>query len=515
MPDYAVIYIPQFSLQAVLRHETELWSKPVVVVDPSPRTPLIFEMTEPARAAGITEGLSPTQAMARCAGVLIRQRSLAQEEAAQSALLQCAYAFSPHLEMTAPGVCTLDLHNLAALAGADRAVIEAWGRKVQEALARINLSVAVGVGATPNVARHAARWGCGLEIVEAPDAFMATLPVAALEPSSDVGMLLQRWGIRTVGELLALGHESLSARLGLEALALYAAASSQTVRPLNLVCPAEQFEESFEFNPEVETLDPLLFLLRRFVDQLSQRLEPRGFAAAELLLKLGLESGQNNVSRLRLPQPTRQPNVLFRTLHTYLDSLRTDSAIRAVTLTVVPTRNQEKQLGLFETILPDPHQFQETLARLSAVLGPDRVGTPELENSHRPDAFHLTAPDFENAPLPEEEELPIRVLPLRRFRPSIPAQVECEPEGASPKAGSDARVSGQAERRVGRRPISVCCSVVNGKLKIVVGPWRSSGQWWEPDMDWEREEWDAATSDGQVIRLVHQPDGWFVEGVVD
>ncbi len=27
--------------------------------------------------------------------------------------------------------------------------------------------------------------------------------------------------------------------------------------------------------------------------------------------------------------------------------------------------------------------------------------------------------------------------------------------------------------------------------------------------------WDAATQDGQVIRLVRQPDGWFVEGVVD
>ena len=173
---YAVIYVPQFSLQAVLRHEPEQWAKPVVLVDPALRTPLICEVTEPARVAGVTQGLTPTQAMARCAHVLVRPRSLSQENAATTALLQCAYAFSPHLEASAPGLCTLDLHNLAALAGADRTALDAWGRKLQGVLAGVQLSVAVGLGATPNVARHAARWASGMEIVEAPDAFMAALP---------------------------------------------------------------------------------------------------------------------------------------------------------------------------------------------------------------------------------------------------------------------------------------------------------------------------------------------------
>jgi protein ImuB len=514
---YAVIYVPRFSLQAVLRHEPGLWAKPVVLVDPTLRTPLICEVTEPARTAGITQGLTPTQAMARCAHVLIRPRSLSQENAATTALFQCAYAFSPHLEATAPGLCTLDLHNLAALAGAGRTVLEAWGRKLQVVLAGVQLSVAVGLGGTPNIARQAVRWGSGMEIVEAPNAFMAALPVAALEPSAEVALLLQRWGIRTVGELLALGQDALTARLGLEALALFAAASSTADRPLHLVHPTECFEESFDFNPEIETLEPLLFLLRRFVDHLSQRLEPRGLVAEELVLKLTLESGENVISRLRLPQPTRQPEILFRTLHTFLETLRTASAVKSVALTVLPTPGRQKQLGLFETVLSDPHQFQETLARLTAVLGPDRVGTPALENSHRPDAFRLAAPDFENAPIPLEKErsTPRHVLPIRRFRPSIKAEVECEQPEGTPRETSPLTDSPPQQNAAGfNRPVSVRCSVTRGKLKILVGPWRASGNWWEPD-GWEREEWDAATSDGQVIRLVHQPDGWFVEGVID
>src|SRR5262245_45857210 len=148
---FAVAHVPQFSLQAALRHEPELWSKPVALVDPAARPSVVTERTEPAAAAGVTPGLTPTQAMARCSGILIRPRSLAQETAAGTALLQCSYGFSPHLEATAPGVCTLDLRGLAALSGADQSMLEKWAVRLQQACARLQLSVAVGLSSTPDV----------------------------------------------------------------------------------------------------------------------------------------------------------------------------------------------------------------------------------------------------------------------------------------------------------------------------------------------------------------------------
>ena len=506
---FAVVYVPQFALQAALRHEPELWERPVALVDSDSRTPVVCEATEPARAAGVSNGLTPTQTMARCGSVVIRPRSARQESAATSAILQCAYAFSPHLETTAPGICTLDLRGIAAVSGLDSAGLEKWAGKLQRTLANVRLSASIGLGSAPNVAQHAARWGKGIEIVENPAPFIARLPIAALEPSPEVAVLLRRWGIRTVGELLALGQEALTERLGLEAWGLFAAASSATTRPLHLVHPTERFEESFEFAPEIETLEPLLFLLRRFVDQLSQRLQPRGFAAETLVLTLSLSSGEKVVCRVRMPQPTREPDVLFRTLHTCLETVRTESPVKSAALTVLPTPDEQKQLGLFETVLSDPRQFQETLARLTAVLGPDRVGTPALENSHRSDAFRLTTPDFENAPIPvaPPRSILVHATPIRRFRPAIQAEVECETKPGS-ITPSHCAPTGQP------RPVSIRCSVARGKLRMIIGPWRASGNWWEPGA-WEREEWDAAMSDGQVIRLVHQPGGWFVEGVID
>src|ERR1051326_7190120 len=301
---FAVIYIPRFALQAALRHEPELGSKPIALVDPERTTPLVCDLTDAARQRGVSEGLTPTQAMARCAELSVRHRSVAQEIAAGHAVLQCAWGFSPHIEATAPGVCTLDLRGLAILSEDDPGAMSGWAAHLRAALAGQQLRVRVGIGPTPNLARHAARWADGIEIVRDPKAFIASLPVAALEPSSDVTTVLQKWGIRTVGELLALGQEALVDRLGLEALALCAAASTSVVRPLNLVRPSERFEESFEFETAIETIEPLLFVLRRFVDQLSQRLEWVGVAAELLVLRLRLESGDSLERRLPIPPPT-------------------------------------------------------------------------------------------------------------------------------------------------------------------------------------------------------------------
>ncbi|MGE3312629.1 MAG: DNA polymerase Y family protein, partial [Limisphaerales bacterium] len=401
---YAVLQVPRFALQAVLRHEPPLRTRPVALVDPDTTPPRVVEATPSALEQGVSAGLTAPQALARCRVVSIRARVAAQETAATEALLQCAYGFSPHIESTAPGVITLDLRGLielrpanggasAGAEGSEDRALDAWGERLRSAVASLGLDARVGVGPTPNVARHAARWGRGggggvepgVRVVTDPAEFVAGLPVAALEPSTHVVEILQGWGIRTVGELLVLGQASLAERLGLEALGLFAAASVTACRPLKLVKPAERFEETHEFDPGIETLEPLLFLLRRFTESLVRRMEAFGWVVGELRLGLWLESGRMLESRLRVPQPSRRADVLFRMLHTHLEPLRTDSSIVRVGLAAEATRPEQRQFGLFECALRDPNQFQETLARLAALVGADRVGSPVREDSHRPD----------------------------------------------------------------------------------------------------------------------------------
>src|SRR5256885_16145131 len=84
--------------------------------------------------------------------------------------------------------------------------------------------------------------------------------------------ILHKWGIHTLGQLAALDKEDLAARLGSEAVRMWERANGQSNRPLKLVRPPESFEESFEFENEIETAEPLLFMLCRFLQQLSVRL---------------------------------------------------------------------------------------------------------------------------------------------------------------------------------------------------------------------------------------------------
>src|SRR6188768_3495000 len=98
---FAAILISDFALHAVLRQEPDLRERPVALIDPALLKPVIIQLTAAARVVGVSEGLTPSQAMARCAELLIKTRSLVHEQAATDILLQTAYAFSPNIEATA------------------------------------------------------------------------------------------------------------------------------------------------------------------------------------------------------------------------------------------------------------------------------------------------------------------------------------------------------------------------------------------------------------------------------
>src|SRR5713101_6248939 len=201
--------------------------------------------------------------------------------------------------------------------------------------------------------------------------------------------ILHKWGIHTLGQLVALDKEQLGARLGPEAVRMWERANGQSNRPLRLVRPPESFEESFEFENEIETAEPLLFMLRRFLEQLAVRLSGIYFAAKELTLRITFANKQQYERCFKIPQPTNDVDLLFRMLHTHLENFKSEYPITAVSLDAHPTKAPKEQFGLFETTLRNPNQLTETLARLTALLGADRVGTPVLEETHRPDAFHL------------------------------------------------------------------------------------------------------------------------------
>jgi len=232
--------------------------------------------------------------------------------------------------------------------------------------------------------------------------------------------ILHQWGIHTLGQLAALPRDDLAARLGVRAVELWERANGRAERILKLVSPPESFIESFEFDNEIETIEPLLFILRRFLQQLATRLNAIYLVAKELRLGITFADKSHYERIFKIPQPTNNEDILFRMLHTHLENFTSKHPIVAIELEAQPSRSVRQQFGLFETALRDPVQLHETLARLVGLLGADRVGTPVLEETHRPDAFRMEPFAWEFGPSrtgifarDDEENGPNSTLSLR------------------------------------------------------------------------------------------------------
>src|SRR5881409_591552 len=110
--------------------------------------------------------------------------------------------------------------------------------------------------------------------------------------AQEIFAILHKWGIHTLGQLAALDKQQLGARLGPEAVRMWERANGQSNRLLKLVRPPESFEERFEFENEIETAEPLLFMLRRFLEQLSLRLSAIYLVTRELTLRISFSNSR-------------------------------------------------------------------------------------------------------------------------------------------------------------------------------------------------------------------------------
>lgn len=477
---FAALWIPCFRLQAALRHRPALWEKPVaVVVEES----VLVEMTGAAEAHGVLPGMTPAQGLARCMELEILPRSPDQERALSELLQGAAEGISPWVEQTAPDVCTADLQGCREDAGR-------LGKAVAGRLKGWGVEMRVGVAENPDLALLAARVttaGEPVRVVLQSRTFLHGLPLAVLEPTEKTAAILKGWGIHTLGALARLKRDEVAARLGPEGTVLWDRACGRATRLLKLVRPLERFEETFDFEHELDSAQPLLFMLRRFVEQLAGRLEMAGRVAAVMRITLPLADGSRYERELRIPSPTADVAVLFRMIETHFETIRLESPPTGVRLVMEPVKAEHQQTRLFENVLRDPNRFAETLGRMIAVVGEGRVGVPVRLASHRPDQFVLKMPEFGPSRVAQPGERAVG-LPLRRFRPPVPARVQ----------------------RYGERPQFVVSELVHGGVVQVMGPYRLSGAWWE--QGWQTEEWDVQLENGALYRLSWDGAVWQVEG---
>jgi nucleotidyltransferase/DNA polymerase involved in DNA repair len=170
---FAAIYLPDFALQAALRHQPELQRGPVAVLTGEEAHATILQVTLGAAEAGVNAGMTPSQGLARCLSLTIKARAFEQEKIAGEILLHHATTLSPEIEATAPGVCTVRFTSRKNC----RENLE----RVVRQLAKLHLTAQAGLAATPDLSFLAACLARPILEIDDPEKFLAPLPIETLE----------------------------------------------------------------------------------------------------------------------------------------------------------------------------------------------------------------------------------------------------------------------------------------------------------------------------------------------
>jgi protein ImuB len=530
---FACIYIPNFPVAAALRHEPELASRPVAILEGQPPLEKIIAVNEKAANLGISPGMAKSQGEL-CAELALRSRSCLQESAAHAALLDCAQSFSPCVEDSACDTALLDLAGMESLFGPFPEI----SRAIADRAAALGLAADVAAASNPDAARLAARGFPGITVIpvgkEAEQ--LGSLPVEVLfpdrlhgDPKKQADRLLEtldRWGIRNLRALAALPEIALSERLGQEGLRLQQLSRGTISRTLVPVEAPLVFEEAIELDYPITLLEPLAFLLNRLLEQICARLSSRALCTQELRLTLELNSSvcleddsrfnrqskinnQNFLRTLRLPLPMLDIRVFLKLLQLDLQAHPPGAAIVKIHLAAEPARPRSGQGGLFLPSSPEPEKLELTLARIAALVGEGKVGALELLDTHHPAGFRMRrfaalAPQKTSRDANSASEKDSAITALRHFRPPLRADVDLQ--------------DGQPAHLVCRK------KEIQGNVLWRAGPWRFSGDWWDHEA-WARDEWDIALQNSvrqngetlSLYRLVHDllGGGWFVEGTYD
>jgi len=133
-------------------------------------------------------------------------------------------------------------------------------------------------------------------------------------------------------------------------------------------------------------MDSLLFIGARMIDCLVTRAAGHALSLASLTVMMKLEGSRIHHGKIRPALPSTNRKFLLKLLQLEIAAHPPPAAVISLTLTAEAGLNSKVQLGLFAPQTPEPSRLDVTLARLKAIVGDDRVGSPELDDTHLPAA---------------------------------------------------------------------------------------------------------------------------------
>lgn len=496
---------------------------------------------------GVRAGMTLAEARARCASLDVRVwdgSAITREALRTTAALLVA---SPQVTPVAgaPGLWWVGASGFDELGG-ERNLARTLLRIARLWHPRARVAIANSC-----VAARAATWSNEQEspimvIPHGGDAtFLSAAPLSLIPMEDDLRESLLALGLRTAGAFAALEPGDVESRWGATGLAAWRLTRGEDRRRPVLARSEARRSVSVELPASVQTLDPLVFLLRAALDRLVRELVRDGRAAASVAITLQMDDGLDSllpggmsrtVTREARPaRPLARTAPLLERCRLLLDSWRLDAPVAGMTVSIPATAPLAAEQGdLLAPAWHDPDTLETALERLRLELGNDVVVRPVAYDTHRPDraggwevraAFRVQASKVSERPdAPGGADV--------RSQRNATAPTATPGRGvASTSATSGAHGQRGANAPVATRlleppePATVTCDGVvpvtlrwrNHYLTVnrATGPERLSGEWWKGGF--ARDYWRCETTQGALTLFRDRMRGgsWWVSGWED
>ncbi|MGA7617278.1 MAG: hypothetical protein WBX15_19105, partial [Thermoanaerobaculia bacterium] len=352
--------------------------------------------------------------------------------------------------------------------------------------------------------------------------FLAPLPLERLGPEMKIAATLRRWGIESIGQLANLPEGEVATRLGELGRALHCCSRGIDTRPLIPRQAPPEFREGMDFEWPIVTLEPFLFMANAALDRLMRRMEGHGYSCRTIEVALRLEPEGFHVRAIDLPAPTRDVKTILTLIRLDLESAPPGAPVTGFTFIAHPDRPREGQLSIFGPSELSPDLLATTVAKIAAMVGADRVGTPRTIDAWRPERYGIARYDPPSPPSVRRAPRRWRgLLAVRVFRP--PLAVEVISDGAAPSNGGTFALGDLHLREIHTirnvskqegytpRPLEI-----HGAVRVASGPWSLEEGWWSDDPV-ERDYWDVEMVGGGIYRVYRaRAEGeWYVDGIYD
>ncbi len=519
-----------------------------------------------ARAEGVERHQRRRDAQSRCPGLVVLDHDPAGEARAFESVPAALEALTPRIEITYPGACAFPTRGPSRYHGGDEALAEKAAALAAEVLAGRG-PVRVGVADGPfaaalaarrsSVARHPSAGGhlsarnvrprLSASTVVAPGGspgFLAPLSLRVLaEQGGPAGPelvdVLERLGVRTLGDLAALPVAEVVGRFGAEGRVAHRLARGLDERPPVTAPPPAELALAAEIDPPAERVEAVAFVARGLVDDLQARLAAAGSACTRLVIGAETEHGEVHERVWRTEGTFTALAVADRVrwqlggwLHA--GAHRPSGGLSRLWLApdeIVPAGGRQLAFsaggpGSVDAVEAGDRAAR-ALARVQGLLGVEAVRMPEWRGGRTPGErvglVAVAADDVtESRPAAQAgwvgEPWPGVVpdpAPATVHDPPLPAEVV-------DAAGRPVRVGGRGE--VSAAPATVTVAVGEGsgrgrgpRAAVVAwaGPWPCDERWWDAEGHRRRARLQVTTADGVAYLLTVESGRWSVEATYD